>query len=337
MTARPRTARAVGTTVLTLALLVLSLATGATPARATTGGVASATGVYAVASEVDLTITTTGAIGALQPVIDLLTEDPILQGQTITAAQVGTPAETSGTESDAVGPVSVADLVVIEAVTADTERVENETLSAHAGVGGANVTLFSYEVLDVGPVHATATTHPTDPPTADAAVTSLTVFGSPVTIPEGQFVDLSLSLSTAEILELLEEQFPGLSTITQFIGTAVSADGAIDARVGRVGESDDAAGSANAVGLSAEVDLELNLELCLPASGGGCRGSVAISTNATVLDLKLAQAMVERPEALPEPAVSLNGWVIAAIVVVVAAIGVAIGVIVGRRARRQDA
>ncbi|TDE90868.1 hypothetical protein EXU48_17345 [Occultella glacieicola] len=336
MTARPRSTRAALTALVALVLLALA-ATGAPPARATTGGAASATGVDAIASEVDLTVTTTGAIGALQPVIDLLTEDPILRGQTVTRVQVGTPAEPSGTESDAVGPVSVADLVVIEAVTADTARVENETLSARSGVGGANVTLFAYEVLDVGPVTASATTHPTEAPTADAAVTSLSVFGSSVTIPDGEFVDLDLALSTDQVLDLLEEQFPGLSSITRFIGSAISADGAIEVTIGSVHEVDEGTGSARAVGLSAEVGLDLHLELCLPDSDGGCRGSVAISTNATVLDLTLAEAAVERPEALPEPA-SVNGWVIAAIVVAVAAVGVTIGVIVGtRRARRQGA
>src|SRR5699024_1375629 len=90
---------------------LILLATAARLPTGRPGGTAAATGVHAAAGEVDLTVTTEGAIGGLQPVIDSLTAQPILDGQQLTLAEASTPPEPSGTDGGSVGPASVGQVL----------------------------------------------------------------------------------------------------------------------------------------------------------------------------------------------------------------------------------
>ncbi len=286
--------RSVGALAAALTLLLGAPA----PAAASTGGAASATGAQAVAGEVGLTITTDGAIGGVQPVIDSLTDTPLLAGQQVVLAQAGTPPEPSGSDGGSIGPSSVGQVLTLEGLTARTERVENAELVATAGLGGASVDILGISVLDVGEVSTRATTHPDQQPTAVARVERLEVFGTATDLRPGEPIEHTLELSTDQALEALTELAPPLSAVTAFAGRVAGAGGRIDVRLASDQHADDESGAAAAVGLSAQVHLTVDLRLCLPElRGEGCVGEVHLQADARVLDAQLSDTQVQRPEA----------------------------------------
>ncbi len=311
-----------------VAIVLILLATPG-PAAGSTGGAAAATGVHAAAGEVGLTVTTEGAIGGLQPVIDSLTAQPILDGQQLTLAEASTPPEPSGTDGGSVGPASVGQVLSLEGVTARTDRVEDGNLSATAGIDGAAVRLFGLDVLDVGEVRTEAITHPDREPAATAHVEHLEVFGTPVTVRAGEPLERSLELSTDQVLDALADLVPGLSAVTGFAGRVAGAGGRVDVRLSSDEHTDEATGTASAVGLNALVHLSLDLRLCLPElRGDGCVGQVRIQTDATVLDAQLGHSSVQRPDALERP---LGGHAVP--LAVLASLLAAVVVYVGYRRR----
>lgn len=297
----------------------------------------------AAAGELTLDVTTSGAIDRIGPVVDRLTSRPLLPGQQVIAVEAGTPAEPQGQVRDRLGPVQAGSVLVVEAVTAQTERVENGELSAETSVGGGRVDVLGISVLDVGEVSSRVTTHPDEPPTATTSTSGLEVFGAPVTLPEGKDVDLSLDLSTDQVVELLDGVVPGISSVTGFVARVASAGGTIDVTVRSESTADEAIGAARATGLVAQVEVGLDVRLCVPElSGDGCVGEVAVTADGRVLDLQLAQSAVERPAAVAqsgagpgEEAGSVNWWVAAPLMVLVAALLVIVGAVVGSRLARH--
>ncbi|WP_324649470.1 hypothetical protein [Georgenia sp. H159] len=313
-------------------LLVLTAPPGATtpPAAASQGGHASATGVTAVAGEVELDVTTSGAIGRLAPMVDRLTAGPVVRGRALTAVTAGTPAEPAGTESDSLGPVELGSLLVAEAVTAETRRVEDGVLSAESGVGGGRVAVLGLPVLDVGPVTSRVTTHPEEPPTARTSVSGLEVFGSPVTLPQDRDVDLSLALSTDQVLELLGELVPEVSAVTGLLTRVAGAAGTVDVTVRSVGEADEDAGAAHAAGFIAEITLRLDVDLCVPSlRGASCAGALDVAVDARVLDLELAGTTVERPARVARSGTGVG------VAVALVALGAALLLVTGVRTVRR--
>lgn len=312
--------------------VLLALAAAASPVAASQGGHASATGVTAVAGEVALDVTTSGAIGGLGPMVDRLTAGPVVRGRALDAVTAGTPAEPAGTASDSLGPVELGSLLVVEAVTAGTQRVEDGVLAAEAGVGGGRVTVLGLPVLDVGPVTSRVTTHPDEPPTASTGVSGLEVFGSPVTLPGGREVDLSLALSTDQVLELLEQLAPEVSAVTGLLTRVAGAAGAVDVTVRSVAETDEGTGAAHATGFAAEVSLSLDVRLCVPGlRGEDCTGAVDVAVDARVLDLDLAETAVERPA--PVEVTRAGAWVGVPLLALTAALLVVAGAWTVRRRR----
>lgn len=284
--------------VVALAATLVLLAGVPAPAAASTGGAASAIGAQAVAGEVELTVTTEGVIGGLQPIIDSFTDEPVLAGQQVVLAQAATPEEPSGADGGSIGPASVGQVLTLEGITSRTERIENGELSATAGIAGASVSVLGMSVLDVGEVSARAAAHPGGEPAAAARVEHLEVFGTAASLRPGDPIEHTLELSTDQALEALTGLVPGLSAVTGFAGRVAGAGGRIDVRLASDQDVDDVAGSAAAVGLSAEVHLTLDLRLCVPElRGDGCLGEVHLRTNTRVLDAQLADASVQRPDA----------------------------------------
>lgn len=308
--------------VVAVVALLLALATLAGPATASRGGHAAATGVDAVAGELRLDVTTSGAVESLGPLVDRLTAEPLLPGRRVTAVQAGTPPEPEGQEGDSLGPVELGSVLVVEAVRAETGRQENGVLAAEASVGGGQVELLGLSVLDVGAVTSRATTHADDPPGAGATVSGLEVFGSAVDLPQGEGLDLSLELGTDQVLDLLEDAVPGLSGVTGLLARAAGAGGTVDVTVRSETAADPDTGSARATGLVAEVSVSLHARLCVPELGGdGCVGEVAVAADARVLDLQLAHSEVERPQVV-DPGV--EWWAVALAVIGVAGIAVVV-------------
>lgn len=319
--------------VLAAAAVLSVLAWAGSPAAASRGGDAAATGVSAVAGEVRLDVTMSGAVGRLGPVVDRLTAGPLLPGRQLAAVEAGTPPEPQGELSDALGPVELGSVLVVEAVTARTERVENAELAAAAGVGGGRVEVLGLAVLDVGPVTSRVTTHPDEPPTAFASASGLEVFGEPATLPADGEVELSSELTTDQVLGLLGELVPGVSSATGLLAQVAGAGGSIDVVVRSEQAADPATGSAHATGLVADIALGLELKLCLPElSGDGCVGELEVRAAGQVLDLQLAHTQVERPAVVEE---GTDWWVVVLIAVLAGGVLVAVGAVVGSRVVRR--
>ncbi|MGC0251139.1 hypothetical protein [Pseudactinotalea sp. Z1748] len=271
----------------------------ATPAYASLGGSAEATGMRGQAPEVRLEVSASGAISAVQPILDRLTRDPILSGRQEIAAEVTTPDPPSGTESQTQPERRIPGLVTVEEISARTERVQDGDLSAQARTGQVHVGLLGLDVLRVGGVHAEVSTHPTEEPTASAGRPSVQFFGRQVPLPVDEPVDIDQYLSTADALEALETALPGLTTLVQTLGGVFEAGGGVQVRMGRTEQADVGTGSATAVGFYAAVHLDLDAHICIPNLSGECLAEVTIRTDAAVLDLVLAETSVERPEMLP--------------------------------------
>lgn len=337
MRSAPRAARSAGLPSAGLgAVLVLCLAAalavaGPAPARASTGGSAQATGLRAQAPEVSLEVTTSGAVSMIQPVLDRLTSSPILTGRQILAAEAGTPQSPAGQESDQSSERAIPHLLTIEEVSARTERVQDEELSAQANTGAMQIAVLGLQVLDVGPVQAAVTTHPSEDPTATAEVPAVSVFGRQMVLPEGEPVQIDDEISTADALDALEEAFPGLQAVTRAVGGTFNASGALEVLLGTTEEADPDTGAAQAIGLSAQVGLDLQVDICIPRIGSpGCVAEVAIATNAQVLDLVLAETSVQRPDLLP--ITQRIPWAVLIPFAVLAGVGLLVGgILLGRR------
>lgn len=314
--------------LLAVALTMTLVALTFTPARASVGGSAHATAVQARAPQVELDVQATGTISAVQPILDRLTRDPVLAGRQITAAQVGTPEAPAGTEADTVPQQRIPGLVTVEESHACTQRVQDAELSAQARTGQVSVGLLGLDVLRVGPVLAGATTHPTQEPTARAQEPQVEFFGRDVPLPAEEPIEVDEQLSTADALAALETAVPGLQGLVEAIGGVVEAGGGVQVHMGRSAEADPRTGRAGAVGFHAAVHLDLHARVCIPNLSGGCLAEVTIRTDATVLDLVLAETLVERPETMP--VVERIDWavvvpVIALVAVVLFALGLALG------------
>ncbi|MGC0273458.1 hypothetical protein ACO0LV_10760 [Pseudactinotalea sp. Z1739] len=323
--------RRLGAGVLAAMLAAMVLAT---PAHASLGGSAEATGMRGQAPEVRLEVSANGAISAVQPILDRLTRDPILSGRQEVAAQVATPEPPSGTESRTQPERRIPGLVTVEEISAGTERIQDGELSAQARTGEVHVGLLGLDVLRVGGVHAEASTHPTEEPTASAGEPSVHFFGRQVPLPVDEPVDIDQYLSTADALEALETALPGLTTLVQTLGGVFEAGGGVQVRMGRTEQADAATGSAAAVGFYAAVHLELDARICIPNLSGDCLAEVTIRTDATVLDLVLAETAVERPEMLP--VIERIDWtLVVPLTAAVALVLFGLGLGLGRWRRRQ--
>src|SRR5690625_3623442 len=337
MRSAPRTARSAGLRSAGLgAVLVLCLAAtlavaGPAPARASTGGSAQATGLRAQAPEVTLEVTTSGAVSMIQPVLDRLTSSPILTGRQILAAEAGTPQSPAGQESDHSPQRAIPHLLTIEEVSAHTERVQDAELTAQANTGAMQIAVLGLQVLDVGPVQAAVTTHPSEDPTATAEVPTLSACGRQMDLPEGEPVQIDEAISTADALAALEEAFPGLQAITRAAGGTFSASGALEVMLGTTEDADPDTGAAQAIGLSTQVGLDLDVDICIPRIGStGCGAEVAIATKAQVLDLVLAETSVQRPETLP--LIERIPWAVLIPFAVIAGVGLLVfGLLMGKR------
>ncbi|HLS25281.1 MAG TPA: hypothetical protein VK063_05330 [Beutenbergiaceae bacterium] len=310
------------------ALLVsLLLVAGALPASASEGGRAEATGVRARAPEVNLDVQATGAVAAAQPILDRLTRDPVLGGREEMAAHVTTPAAPEGTESADTPRLRLPGLVTVEEIRASTTRVAGGELSAHAAAGAVHVGLLGIDVLRVEQVRATATTDPHQEPTAAADEVRVEAFGRSMPVPTDDPIDVDEYLSTNDVLEMLEEAFPGLGVVVSAVGGVLEAGGGVQVQIGRTAEADPDTGAATAVGLHAGVALAFDARICIPNRSDGCVAEVTIRADATVLDLVLAETTVERPRPLPDKDLL---WVVP-LVVVGALVVFGLGLYLGRR------
>lgn len=332
MRSAPRPATRLSRRAVAIAVSVLLIALSAVaPAQASTGGSAEATGMRANAPEVRLTVSTSGAVSMIQPILDRLTRNPLLVGRQQIAAEVTTPEAPSGLEEASTPQRTIPHLLNVAEVSAGTERVQDADLSASASTGAVDVGVLGLDVLAVGPVQATSRTHPTEDPSASADVPSLEVFGQDVNLPADDPLRIEEELSTADALAALEQAFPGISTLTETIGAAVEARGAVAVLLGRLQEADPGTGAAHATALSAQVGLELDVRICIPRIGGsGCLAEVEIGTDAQVLDLVLAETSVERPETLP--LVERIPWAVLIPFAVIAGVGLLVfGLLMGKR------
>lgn len=299
------------------------------PAMASLGGSAQATGLHAQAPEVTLEVSATGAVSAVQPILDRLTRDPVLGGREVISAEVTTPEAPSGTESATVDERAVPRLLTVDEISARTERIEDGELSAQAQTGEVHAGILGLDVLRVGEVRARSATHPSQDPTAQAQEPGVEFFGRDVAVPVEEPVDIDESLSTADALDALEAAFPGLRSLVQAVGGVFQAGGGVQVQMGRTAEADAATGSATAVGFYASVYLDLDVRICIPDLSGDCLAEVTIVTDTRVLDLVLAQTSVERPERLPVVE-RINWAIVAPIIAAVALVLFALGLWLGR-------
>ncbi|SED88953.1 hypothetical protein SAMN04488554_0976 [Ruania alba] len=268
---------------------------GAQPAQASTGGSARALAVDAVVADLEWEITTSGTAGAFSGLVDRLANAPAIDGVEVRGVEAGTPASPAGDDGMAVGPYQVGSVATFRQVNAHTERVEDAALSARSAVDGGSVQMFGTTVLDLQAVTASVAMAPDGPARVERNVAGLEVFGQRVGADPD--VDTTLELTSSDLLDALEEQFPALGTTAELVGAAVSGGGSI--RVVATGRDSTTPDSAEAVGLHLAISTDLSLRLCLPDGSGGCTGSVTVSAAATVLDATLAHVEVERPDALP--------------------------------------
>lgn len=327
--------RRLGAVAIAGALAALLVVVPVVPAQASVGGSAEATGLRGQAPEVALEVTASGAVSAVQPILDRLTRDPILSGRQEIAAEVTTPESPAGAESDVIAERRIPGLVTVAEISAETQRIQDEELSAQARTGEVHVGLLGLDVLQVGEVHARATTHPSEDPTAYAQEPQVQFFSREVSVPADEPVDINEHLSTADALDALESAFPGLRSLVQALGGVFEAGGGVQVQMGRTAEADVRTGAASAVGFYASVHLDLDVQICIPNRSGDCLAEVSITTDATVLDLVMAQTSVQRPETVP--VIERVDWglvipVIAAGALVLFALGLVLG-----RWRRRDA
>ncbi|UFU05093.1 hypothetical protein [Ruania halotolerans] len=282
--------------VLTAALAAAGLLVAdAQPAQASTGGSAHAHAVDAVVGDLEWEVTTEGAAGALSGLVDIVAGEAAIEGVQVSGVSATTPESPQGSDGHAIGPYEVGSVATFRQVNAHTERLEDAALSARSAVEGGSVQVFGTSVLDIQAVTASIAMAPEGPARLERDVAGLEVFGQHVGAnPE---VDTTRELTSSDVLEALEGQFPALGTVADLVGAVVTGGGSI--RVVATGRDETTTDSAHAVGLHLAVSTDVTLRLCVPNGSGGCTGSVSVSAAATVLDATLAHVQVERPDEMP--------------------------------------
>ncbi|UFU04264.1 hypothetical protein LQF12_06700 [Ruania suaedae] len=282
---------------LTTAILAVAglLAGGTVPASASTGGSAHALAVDAVVADLQWDVQVEGAAGALSGLLDTLAGQSAVDGLEVRGVEAQTPPAPEGGDGEAVGPYEIGSLLTFRQVNAHSTRVEDGDLSARSTVEGGTVDLLGTQVLDIGTISAAVAMAPEGEAQIERQVRGLEVFGRQVGADPQ--VDLTRELTSADVLDALTEQVPGLTAAADVVGAAVSGGGSI--HVLASGRDSESADGADAVGLHLSVSTEASLRLCLPDGSGGCTGSVTVSAAATVLDATFAEVRVERPDPVP--------------------------------------